>query len=145
MSRLGAPATPTAGPVTDGELIERAGTGDRPALEVLYGRYARAVFGLALRRLGDRGRAEDAVQETFVSIWRAAQTYRPGARARARRGSSRSRGTRSSTGAAHGPRPPIDVPDERVAESGRTTAPSRRGRGGASTARSRSCPSASAR
>jgi RNA polymerase sigma-70 factor (ECF subfamily) len=35
------------------------------------------VFGLALRRLGDRGRAEDAVQETFVSIWRAARTYRP--------------------------------------------------------------------
>jgi RNA polymerase sigma-70 factor (ECF subfamily) len=35
------------------------------------------VFGLALRRLGDRGRAEDAVQETFASIWRSARTYRP--------------------------------------------------------------------
>jgi RNA polymerase sigma-70 factor (ECF subfamily) len=35
------------------------------------------VFGLALRRLGDRGRAEDAVQETFASIWRAARSYRP--------------------------------------------------------------------
>jgi RNA polymerase sigma-70 factor, ECF subfamily len=66
-----------ADPVSDGELIERAGTGDRSALEVLYARYARVVFGLALRRLGDRGRAEDAVQETFVSIWRAAKTYRP--------------------------------------------------------------------
>ena len=61
--------------VTDGELIERAGQGDRSAFEVLYGRYARAVYGLALRRLGDRGRAEDAVQETFVSIWRAARTF----------------------------------------------------------------------
>jgi RNA polymerase sigma-70 factor (ECF subfamily) len=66
-----------AGHVSDGELIQRAGGGDRAALEALYQRYSRPVFGLALRRLGDRGRAEDAVQETFVSIWRAAKTYRP--------------------------------------------------------------------
>ena len=44
---------------------------------MLYRRYSRPVFGLALRRLGDRGRAEDAVQETFASIWRAARTYKP--------------------------------------------------------------------
>jgi RNA polymerase sigma-70 factor (ECF subfamily) len=62
---------------TDGELIRRAGDGDHGAFEVLYHRYARSVFGLALRRLGDRGRAEDAVQETFASIWRAARSYRP--------------------------------------------------------------------
>jgi RNA polymerase sigma-70 factor (ECF subfamily) len=35
------------------------------------------VFGLALRKLGDRGRAEDAVQETFASIWRSAGSYKP--------------------------------------------------------------------
>jgi RNA polymerase sigma-70 factor (ECF subfamily) len=63
--------------VTDGELISRVGSGDRNAFEVLYRRYARPVFGLALRRLGDRGRAEDAVQETFASVWRAAGSYRP--------------------------------------------------------------------
>ena len=68
---------PQPAPVSDGELIQRAGAGDRSAFETLYRRYARSVFGLALRRLGDRGRAEDAVQETFVSIWRAAKTYRP--------------------------------------------------------------------
>lgn len=62
---------------TDGELIRRAGNGDRGAFELLYQRYARSVFGLALRRLGDRGRAEDAVQETFASVWRAARSYRP--------------------------------------------------------------------
>jgi RNA polymerase sigma-70 factor (ECF subfamily) len=62
---------------TDGELIRRAGDGDHGAFEILYHRYARSVFGLALRRLGDRGRAEDAVQETFASIWRAARSYRP--------------------------------------------------------------------
>src|SRR5205809_7739461 len=62
---------------TDGERIQRAADGDQSAFEQLYQRYARPVFGLALRRLGDRGRAEDAVQETFVSIWRSAGTYKP--------------------------------------------------------------------
>jgi RNA polymerase sigma-70 factor (ECF subfamily) len=60
---------------TDSELIERIAGGDRSAFEELYTRYARAVLGLALRRLGDRGRAEDASQEAFVAIWRSARTY----------------------------------------------------------------------
>jgi RNA polymerase sigma-70 factor, ECF subfamily len=63
--------------ISDGELITRVGSGDRGAFEALYQRYARPVFGLALRKLGDRGRAEDAVQETFASVWRAAGSYRP--------------------------------------------------------------------
>jgi RNA polymerase sigma-70 factor (ECF subfamily) len=67
----------SANEATDGELILRTGDGDRGAFEALYRRYARPVFGLALRRLGDRGRAEDAVQETFVSVWRGAHSYRP--------------------------------------------------------------------
>ena len=63
--------------VTDGQLIARVARGDRPAFEELYRRYARAVLGLALRRLGDRGRAEDAAQDAFVAIWRSARTYDP--------------------------------------------------------------------
>src|SRR6185437_6017964 len=62
---------------SDAELIQRTGAGDRAAFETLYKRYSRPVFALALRRLGDRGRAEDALQETFVSIWRSAGTYKP--------------------------------------------------------------------
>ena len=61
---------------TDGDLIARIGEGDAGAFEQLYQRYSRPVFALALRRLGDRGRAEDAVQETFASIWRSAGSYR---------------------------------------------------------------------
>lgn len=61
---------------SDGELIERIGAGDRSAFDQLYRRYARPIFALALRRLGDRGRAEDAVQEAFASVWRSAGTYR---------------------------------------------------------------------
>ena len=66
-----------ANDLSDSELISRTADGDRGAFDVLYRRYSRPVFGLALRRLGDRGRAEDAVQETFASIWRAARSYRP--------------------------------------------------------------------
>src|SRR5690348_6323817 len=61
----------------DGALLVRIASGDRNAFEELYRRYVRSMFGLALRRLGDRGRAEDAVQETFASIWRSAGSYRP--------------------------------------------------------------------
>src|SRR5256886_8648444 len=63
--------------LTDAELIIRTGDGDRGAFEALYRRYARSVFGLALRRLGDRGRPGAAVQETFASVWRGARSYRP--------------------------------------------------------------------
>ena len=62
---------------SDAELLTRVGERDREAFETLYGRYVRPVFGLALRRLGDRGHAEDAVQEAFAAIWRSASTYRP--------------------------------------------------------------------
>jgi RNA polymerase sigma-70 factor, ECF subfamily len=72
-----APTQTTRSEPTDGDLLQRIGGGDRDAFEVLYRRYARAVLGLALRRLGDRGRAEEAVQETFTSIWRSASSYRP--------------------------------------------------------------------
>ena len=61
--------------VTDGTLIERVAAHQRAAFEELYGRYARPVLGLALRRLGDRGRAEDSVQEVFAAVWRSASSY----------------------------------------------------------------------
>jgi len=62
---------------SDGQLIERVADDDRQAFDELHRRYARPVLGLALRRLGDRGRAEDAAQEAFVAIWRSARTYDP--------------------------------------------------------------------
>jgi RNA polymerase sigma-70 factor (ECF subfamily) len=75
------PSGPVQQPVddspSDAQLLARVGERDREAFEILYGRYVRPVFGLALRRLGDRGHAEDAVQEAFAAIWRSASTYRP--------------------------------------------------------------------
>jgi len=65
------------GVATDGDLIVRIADGDRNAFEELYRRYARPVLGLALRRIGDRGRAEDAVQDAFAAVWRSARSYKP--------------------------------------------------------------------
>ena len=61
----------------DGELITRTAAGDHRAFDELYRRFTRPVLSLALRYLPDRGRAEDAAQETFAAIWRSARTYRP--------------------------------------------------------------------
>lgn len=66
-----------AGRESDTDLLVRVAERDREAFEILYGRYVRPVFGLALRRLRDRQRAEDAVQETFAAVWRSAGSYRP--------------------------------------------------------------------
>jgi RNA polymerase sigma-70 factor (ECF subfamily) len=65
-----------ATPETDGRLIERIGHGDREAFDQLYRRFARPVLAMALRQLGDNGRAEDAAQETFAAVWRSARSYR---------------------------------------------------------------------
>jgi RNA polymerase sigma-70 factor (ECF subfamily) len=61
----------------DAALIQRTGLGDRDAFEELYRRFARPVLGMAIRQLGDNGRAEDATQETFTAIWRSARSYKP--------------------------------------------------------------------
>jgi len=70
-----APAPPVE--TNDANLLERIADRDREAFDVLYHRYVRSMFGLALRRLRDRQRAEDAVQETFAAVWRSAASYRP--------------------------------------------------------------------
>jgi len=75
-SIAGAPFGPEP-QTSDGDLIVKVGHGDRIAFEELYRRFARPVLGLALRMLGDHGRAEDASQETFAAVWRSAKSYRP--------------------------------------------------------------------
>src|SRR5947207_1021289 len=62
---------------SDSDLLVRVAERDRIAFDMLYHRYVRSIFGLALRRLRDRQRAEDAVQETFAAVWRSAASYRP--------------------------------------------------------------------
>lgn len=102
---------------SDGELIERIAADDHDAFAELHRRYARAVLGLALRRLGDRGRAEDAAQETFASVWRSARRY------------DRKRGAAAAwlytiarnavvDSLRRSPEPPADVPESPSGEPG---------------------------
>ncbi len=105
------------GELTDGELIERVGDGDRDAFDELYRRYTRPVLGLALRRLGDRGRAEDALQDAFAAIWRSAASYDA---SRGQGGAWLYTVARNAIvdGARRRPEPPMETPDEASGENG---------------------------
>lgn len=61
--------------IKDEQLIEAVAQGDRQAFEMLYDRYASVVFGLALKMLGDREVAEEAVQEIFWRVWQRAKSF----------------------------------------------------------------------
>lgn len=60
---------------SDEELMARITEGDVAALEALYDRYSRLAYTLALRILGDRGAAEEVVQDAFVGLWRSSRGY----------------------------------------------------------------------
>ncbi len=59
------------------QLLDLVADGDVDAFERLYEQFARPVYSLCVRILGDRGRAEDAAQETFAAIWRSASSFHP--------------------------------------------------------------------
>lgn len=49
--------------------------GQVDALEAIYDRYSSVAYGLALRIVGDRGAAEEIVQDAFVKLWQQAGRY----------------------------------------------------------------------
>lgn len=51
------------------------GLGSEAALRAAYDNHANELFGFARSALGDVGAAEEAVQETFLRGWRAADRY----------------------------------------------------------------------
>ncbi len=61
----------------DQVLVRRVASGDERALSALYDRYAGLIFGSGVRYLGDRGLAEDLVQDVFTSVWRNAAGFDP--------------------------------------------------------------------
>lgn len=65
---------------TDEELMELFRKGSRDAFETLFSRYHRKVIQFAFRMTGDRAKAEEAAQETFLRVARAAPTWQPTAR-----------------------------------------------------------------
>ena len=65
-------------PTNDVQLLARISsdaTGE--ALRARYRAYAGELYGFALNALGDRGTAEEVVQEVFTRAWRHAEAYDP--------------------------------------------------------------------
>ena len=62
----------------DAQLIERLRTdATGEALRELYRTYSGELFGFAYNALGERGVAEELVQEVFTRAWRHAERYDP--------------------------------------------------------------------
>ncbi len=71
--RLDSPAASDAR--TDADLIAGIARNDRGAFRLLYERYADRLFRYAVLRLGEEASAEDAVQETFLAVWKGAARF----------------------------------------------------------------------
>jgi RNA polymerase sigma-70 factor, ECF subfamily len=62
--------------MNDAALLRRVAGGDTgEALEALYRRYAQRIYEFGLRLTGDRGLADELVQETFLRLWRTADRF----------------------------------------------------------------------
>ena len=57
------------------KLLARAGVGDRAAFAALYEATSSHLLGVVLRIQRDRAQAEDILQEVYVNVWRAAQSF----------------------------------------------------------------------
>ncbi len=62
---------------SDAKLMERVAAGDRGAFAQVIRRHQGPVLSVAYRYLGRREDAEEAAQEVFIRLWRAARRYRP--------------------------------------------------------------------
>ena len=59
------------------QLMARVALRDRAAFELLYRLTSSHLFSVSLRMLRNEQRAEENLQEAYVSIWHHAQSYRP--------------------------------------------------------------------
>ncbi|MET9957985.1 RNA polymerase sigma factor SigM [Streptomyces sp. NPDC006326] len=66
----------TTGGDSDQELLARHAAGDPDAFGELVRRHRDRLWAVALRTLGDREEAADAVQDALVSAYRSAHTFR---------------------------------------------------------------------
>lgn len=66
-------------PLDENTLVARAKRGDATAYEELVRMHQGIAFRVALVAAGDRGDAEDAVQDGFVKAYRALRRFRDGA------------------------------------------------------------------
>jgi RNA polymerase sigma-70 factor (ECF subfamily) len=64
-----------AEPGSDEELLRSVAAGDAAALTRFYERHAGPLFGYLHRLAGDRGTAEEILQDTMLAVWRSAGAF----------------------------------------------------------------------
>src|SRR5258708_22063451 len=69
------PVMPRPAREDDHRIAAACAAGDTAAFEDLYRRFGDRLKSIAFNHLGNRSDAEDAVQETFLKLHRAAATY----------------------------------------------------------------------
>ncbi|MCX7547915.1 RNA polymerase sigma factor [Xanthomarina sp. F1114] len=57
------------------EIVGLLQKGDKKAITLLYENYADALYGVILKVLNDEELAQDALQETFIKVWKNAKSY----------------------------------------------------------------------
>ena len=62
---------------SDEDAMNRLQQSDHAALQLLFDRYSKLVFRVAVRVLHDRGEAEDLVQEVFTHLYQKASLFDP--------------------------------------------------------------------
>ncbi len=59
----------------DGLLLAKIAQGDEAAMSVVFDRYSKVVYSVALRVLRDPSAAEDVLQEIFMQVWRKPESF----------------------------------------------------------------------
>lgn len=67
----------SAPPSAEAALVAAVAAGSEDALAALYDRHVAALHATAFRLTGDRGVAEDVVQEVFLTLWNRAERFDP--------------------------------------------------------------------
>ncbi len=57
------------------EIVGLLQKGDKKAITLLYENYADTLFGVILKILNNEELAQDALQETFIKVWKKAKSY----------------------------------------------------------------------
>jgi RNA polymerase sigma-70 factor (ECF subfamily) len=61
--------------LADEDLMELVRDGESRAFEIIFDRHGDTAYSLAYRMCGSRSRAEDVVQDAFLSLWRSGTRY----------------------------------------------------------------------
>jgi RNA polymerase sigma-70 factor, ECF subfamily len=116
-----------SGFTSDEILYQMLARGDLGALDTLYGRYERHLFGFILGQLGNRQEAEDVLHDTFLALLRdrddercpptcfRAWIYQVARNLCLNRGRSRRRAAQAMDAVAHIPASSPEAPDDALA------------------------------